>query len=270
MALVACIATIFSLGALPIGSVPASAQLVAAGSPVDASTGCPRALPEYALNDLDFGPGLRCVSWPVSMKEQWSDTDGSCRGSTFILVPLSKNAHGYFAFWNRTGPHADPSPSEPWVFISNVRGPAEDEVWSTTTITPGNTGVDVNYDVPTGDGAWFVGAGGGPCSEMGTPADAAGVAQGWAVTYKRVVGGQVTVAGSAAPAPDITMNASCPSGGTTTTDANGYYEFLLDKGPCTIAPQLKPGDVATPVRRVVDVVNDDIYNVDFRYPATPS
>ena len=70
MALVACIATIFSLGALPIGSVPASAQLVAAGSPVDASTGCPRALPEYALNDLDFGPGLRCVSWPVSMKEQ--------------------------------------------------------------------------------------------------------------------------------------------------------------------------------------------------------
>ena len=64
----------------------------------------------------------------------------------------------------------------------------------------------------------------------------------WAVTYKREVGGQVTVAGSAAPAPGITMNACCPSGGTTTTDTNGYYEFLLDKGPCTIAPQLKPGD----------------------------
>ena len=263
VALVACIASIFSLGAQPIGSVPASAQLLAAGSPVDASTGCPKALPEYALNDLDLGPGLRCVSWPVSTFEQVSGgADGTCGGATFILVPLSKNADGYFAFWNRTGPNADPSPSEPWVFVSNVRGPAEDEVWSTTTITPGNTGVDVNYDVPTGDGAWFVGAGGGTCSDVES---SAGVARAWAVTYKREVSGQVTVAGPAGPAPGITMNASCPSGGTTTTDTNGNYEFLLDKGPCTIAPELKPGDISTPVQRVLNVTTD-INNVNFVVP----
>jgi hypothetical protein len=261
--LVACIATIFSIGAQPIGSVPASAQLLAAGSPVDASTGCPKALPEYALNDLDLGPGLRCVSWPVSMFEQVTKgANGNCGGATYMLVPLSKNADGYLALWNRTGPSADPSPSEPWVFTSTTGGPYGEEIWSTTTITPEKTGVDVNYDVPTGDGAWFVGAGGASCSEVES---SAGVARAWAVTYKREVSGQVTVAGSGGPAPNITMNASCPSGGTTTTDTNGNYAFLLDKGPCTIAPELKPGDTSTPVQRVLDVTTD-INNVNFLVP----
>lgn len=123
----------------------------------------------------------------------------------------------------------------------------------------------MNYDVPAGDGAWFVSAGGGPCSALGSAEEVVGVAQAWAVTYKREVGGQVTVEGSAAPAPGITINANCPSGGTTATSANGYYDFLLDKGTCTIAPELQPGDTSTPVQRVLDVTTD-INNVNFLVP----
>jgi hypothetical protein len=253
-------ATIFSLGAQPIESVAASAQLVAADDSVSAKTGCPEAI------GVDLGVGERCVSWPVSMfLQETEDPGGACDQALFMLVPLSKNADGYLALWNRTGPHADPSPGDPWGFTSTTGGPYGEEIWSTTTITPQKTGVNVNYDVPGGDGAWFVAAGGEPCSLLASEGDVTGVAQAWVVTYKRKVAGQVTVDGSAAPAPNITMNASCPSGGTTTTDKNGYYAFLLDKGTCTIAPQLPAGLVSTPRKRALDVTTD-IDNVNFQVP----
>ena len=118
VALVAGIATAFSLGAQPIGGAAASAQLLAASNPADASSGCPTAI------SVDLGAGQRCVSWPVSMFLQESESsNGGCDQATFMLVPLSKNADGYLALWNRTGPNADPSPSDPWAFTSTTGGP---------------------------------------------------------------------------------------------------------------------------------------------------
>jgi hypothetical protein len=63
----------------------------------------------------------------------------------------------------------------------------------------------------------------------------------------------------------VALNANCSSGGTTTTNQNGYYDFLLDKGPCTIAPQLKPGYQSTPVQRALDVTAD-VTDANFQVP----
>jgi hypothetical protein len=80
------------------------------------------------------------------------------------------------------------------------------------------------------------------------------------------VSGQLTISGSTQPAPGITVSADCSSGGTTTTDSNGDYSFLLDKGVCTIAPQLKDGEQPIPTSRTVDVGDSDITGVDFAIP----
>jgi hypothetical protein len=64
-------------------------------------------------------------------------------------------------------PGANPSPSSPWLFTATGgkngtgSGPyAGEQTWSTTALTPQNTGVDVHYTVPSGHGAWFISAGG--------------------------------------------------------------------------------------------------------------
>ena len=186
-----------------------------------------------------------------------------------MLVPLNPNVDEYVVSWSWTDPKANPNPSDPWTFTAtggphgSGSGPYGEEQWSTTALTPANTGVNVNYQVPSGLGAWFVAAGGGP----GPCEKTTGVAQGWALTYKREISGHITVQGSGGlPAPGVTVDANCPGGGTTTTDQDGRYEFLVDKGSCTVAPQLKSGDVATPQQRVVDVSGGSRYGVDFLVP----
>jgi len=77
------------------------------------------------------------------------------------------------------------------------------------------------------------------------------------------VSGTITMAGSGDPAPDVTVEAKCASGGTTTTDKNGDYNFILDQGQCTIAPEAPAGETSDPETHVVDVGDENIDGVDF-------
>ncbi|MGO9660785.1 MAG: DUF642 domain-containing protein [Acidimicrobiales bacterium] len=222
------------------------------------SDGCP----EFLGTALD---GAHCDPWPVSFYPQVKQTESGCSEALFMLVPLNPNVDEYVVSWSWDTPEAR---AHPWTFTAtggphgSGSGPYGEEQWSTTALTPANTGVNVNYQVPSGFGAWFVAAGGGP----GDCDPQTGVAQGWAVTYKRAVSGTITVAGSGAPAPGITVEGNCNGGGgTTTTNAQGEYELLVDKGPCTVTPQLVNGLKATPVSRSFDV-ESNVYNVDFVVP----
>ncbi len=140
-----------------------------------------------------------------------------------------------------------------------------EEIWSTTAITPQNTGVGVHYEVPKGDGAWFVSAGGGRCDLLGSAGDIEGVARAWAVTYKREVSGTITVSSSSAPAPGVNVEGDCNGGGMTATDDQGLYAFLVNKGPCTVTPRLVDGLKATPESRSFDV-ESNVSGVDFKVP----
>jgi hypothetical protein len=248
----------FVASGLPVAPAAASVLPPAKGAlsqdaEVNAS-GCPVGV------GVALGPGQHCVAWPVSFSPQMSGNDKACGEALFMLVPLDTDVDEYVAVWSWDTPQAR---AHPWTFYGPGSGPYGEEAWSTTALTPQNTGVNVHYDVPRGFGAWFVAAGGGP----GPCKAETGTAQAWAVTYQREVSGQVTVQGSGGmPAPGVTVQASCPNGGTTTTDQDGDYEFLLDKGLCTIAPRLGPGDTSTPPQRVVDVTKQDIYRVDFQVP----
>jgi hypothetical protein len=147
----------------------------------------------------------------------------------------------------------------PVVVHSSGGGPYGEEVWSTTALTPQNTGVNVHYDVPPGSGAWFVAAGGGP----GQCEKNTGSAQVWVVTNRWDVGGRVTFAGTDDPVPDVTVQADCPGGGTTTTSSDGYYKFLLQKGSCTIVPEAPDSETVEPEKQVIDV-EGNMYHVDFQ------
>ena len=191
---------------------------------------------------------------------------GVCDDATFMLVPLSQSADEYLALWNRTGPNADPSPSAPWAVYQRHRRPfTGEQAWSTTALTPQNTGVGVHFDVPKGDGAWFVSAGGGRCDLLPSAGDIEGVARAWALTYKREVSGAITVSGSSAPAPGVNVEANCNGGGMTATDGQGHYALLVDKGPCTVTPRLINGLKATPESRSFDV-ESNVSGVDFQVP----
>ena len=76
---------------------------------------------------------------------QSESAGGMCDEALFMLVPLSQSADEYLALWNRTGPNADPSPSAPWAFTSaGGKGITGEQAWSTTALTPQNTGVGVH------------------------------------------------------------------------------------------------------------------------------
>ena len=160
------------------------------------SAGCP----DFLGTALE---GAHCVSWPVSFDPQVKQTESGCSEALFMLVPLNPNVDEYVVSWSWTDPKANPNPSDPWTFTATGGphgggGPYGRVQWSTTALTPANTGVNVNYQVPSGFGAWFVAAGGGP----GNCDAQTGVAQGWALTYKRAVSGTITVAGSGRLPPD--------------------------------------------------------------------
>ncbi len=183
-----------------------------------------------------------------------------------MQVPLVTDAVEYDASWTNSNPGATP-----WSFSatggpgSHGSGPYGEEIWSTTAITPQNSGVNVNYTVPHGSGAWFVAAGGGP----GACPNNTGTATAWAWTARPVVSGRVTVAGSDGnlAATGVIMQALCPGGGTTKTDDNGDYGFEFHPyTTCTIEPKLDKGQSSSPAKRVVHVVDRDIEHADFTVP----
>lgn len=242
-----------SLLAAPLAS--ASSQIVQTPQPLQ--SGCPSAAGQAPE------PGSHCIPVSVSMvQDEYSDS-GGCGQSVFMQVPLLKGIAEYGALWTNSNKGATP-----WLFTATGgrhgagSGPYGEEQYSTTALTPQNTGVNVNYKVPNGFGAWFVSAGGGP-----PPCDLEpGTAVAWAWTARYAVTGTVEVAGvGGLPAANVRMQANCPSGGTTTTNALGDYEFTLDRGPCTIAPQLSRGEHATPARRRLNVTHN-ISRVDFQVP----
>ena len=55
---------------------------------------------------------------------------------------------------------SEPSPRPPLVVYRPRQRPHAEEAWSTTPLTPENTGVNMHYPVPDGFGASFVRAGG--------------------------------------------------------------------------------------------------------------
>ena len=87
------------------------------------------------------------------------------------------------------------------------------------------------------------------------------------MTYKRELSGQVTYAESGMPVPGLTIEADCPSGGATATGSDGKYQFLLDKGPCTITPEPPDGEGVSPEKQALDV-EGNIDHVDFQVTAT--
>ncbi len=190
------------------------------------------------------------------IQDETSNATG-CGQSVFMQVPLIRGIVEYGVLWTNINPGATP-----WLFTASGgrsgtgSGPYGEEYYSTKQVeSPGGT----IYKVPHGYGAWFVSAGGGPA-----PCDfraSSAVAWGWTARY--AVTGTVTIAGGEGPAPDVRMQANCPSGGTTTTDAGGNYEFLLDRGPCTIKVEPKPGEKVHPKQRVLNVTHD-FHNVDFQ------
>ncbi len=63
----------------------------------------------------------------------------------------------------------------------------------------------------------------------------------------------------------LSVRAACPSGGTTTTDANGRYSFVLNQGDCAISVTPPSGETATPPQRRVHVSpSHNIAGVDFQ------
>lgn len=122
--------------------------------------------------------GDHCMPLPVTPK--WVDTrgaNGSCGQALFLQMKLKTGIVEYGAEWSWANPKANPPPASPWIFTATGgrhgtgSGPyAGEQTWSTTALTPKNTGVNVHYTVPKGFGAWFVSAGGGPgpCSHAKT------------------------------------------------------------------------------------------------------
>lgn len=107
-------------------------------------------------------PGEHCLPLPVELILQTKSDAHGCAQALFMQVPLRDDVTEYGAAWGWT------QSDHPWLFTAtggrdgSGSGPYGEEVWSTKAITPQNSGVNVHYLVPKGDGAWFVSAGGGP------------------------------------------------------------------------------------------------------------
>jgi hypothetical protein len=115
--------------------------------------------------------GDRCISLPVKMVPKTTVSGSGCSEALFMRVPLDLGEAivEYDASWSWGEANANPPPSAPWLFTATGgrkgtgSGPfGGEQTWSTTALTPQNTGVNVNYKVPKGFGARFVAAGGGP------------------------------------------------------------------------------------------------------------
>ncbi len=86
-----------------------------------------------------------------------------------LQVPLQSDISEYDAVW-----YPSNEPTTPWLFSSLTGGPYPTETWSETQVSYGPNNV---YDVPGGDGAWFVAYGATPGACTSQP----GMAQAWGV-----------------------------------------------------------------------------------------
>ena len=205
---------------------------------------------------------------PLPVTAHWQDTPGpndTCGQALFLLMKLQKGIAEYGAEWRWVHPWS----GSPWVFHASGgphgtgSGPfAGEQTWSTTALTPQNTGVNVHYKVPKGDGAWFVSAGGGTGACPNQPS----IQQGWGWTSRGGVSGTLTYAGSSTPVVGQRVRATC-GGGTTTTNATGDYSFLLNRGTCVVSPIIKPGEKSIPASRTVTIVGHLVKHVDFKINA---
>ena len=80
------------------------------------------------------------------------------------------------------------------------------------------------------------------------------------------VSGTVTQQGSGRTGVGgVSVRAGCPSGGATTTDANGRYSFVLNQGDCTISLTPPSGQTAAPPQRRIHVSpSHNLAGVDFQ------
>ncbi len=212
-------------------------------------------------------PNEHCLPIPAAVIVKTNTSKSGCGQAVFLQMPLEPDVVEYDAMWTNSNPGATP-----WSFHAtggpngSGSGPYGEEAWSTKSLTPKNTGVNVHYRVPKGSGAWFVAAGGGPgpCSGQG------GTAYGWGWTARPVISGNVSVIGTNGQlgAPNITMRTEgCAGGGTTTTNENGDYGFELHPyTTCKVAPVLEAGESATPASRSVHIGTGDVPGVDFALP----
>jgi hypothetical protein len=219
------------LGLVIALSLVAASLASASATAADTVTGVHRVpLHAWVYGDFKRGPGAGCETMVV------------------LLVSVPPGIDSYQA----------------WVHIN---GYGEEDFSGPPFTNPIAYG-DVSYHVPEGEAGWFVAFGGqATCSSSANKgggningAGAVGFTSRWEVS------GQVTVSGSSAAAPGITVEGDCTGGGgTTTTDSQGQYEFLVDKGPCTLTPHLINNLKATPLSRSFDV-ESNIDHADFVVP----
>ena len=231
--------------------IPSSPGLSPGSTSLD-KKGCPIFHQQGAspVPELSAGANERCVALPTTLIEITDYAPGGgCVQNEYIQIRVPKDVVDYAAVW-----YSSIGLGTRWWQGGATLGPAS------------VTGDGATYKVPRGYGAWS-GAGGASASGgCAPPPDTYGVA-GWGVTAKYKIAGRVTIAGSGQPAANITINASCPGGGTTKTDTEGNYAYLVDPHTtCTVAPQLKHGLQSKPVKRVVHVRRSDVNGVDFKVP----
>lgn len=252
-----CLVGVIGLG---VAAVPAGAHARARAADVSAGTvkldrsGCP----VYFNNgqkapELSAPNGEHCVPLPAYLQTVRDSSSGGCIELSVVVVAVPKGTDEWAAEWPSTV-----GLGTQWWSGAGKPSPA------TTHIAYGGA----TFDVPKGHQAILAaeGSGGNPAGCTGPPAGTY-PPQAWGVTFKRLVSGTVTIDGSGGiRAPGINMDANCAGGGTTSTDLNGNYAFLLAPGSCTIAPRLVNGELATPPRRVVTVPHHDVGHVDFQVP----
>lgn len=194
--------------------------------------------------------GDQCISLPVQMVPVTSSGNGGCGQALFMQVPLEldKGIVEYVAAWDWGIPGANPPASNPWIFTAGGgkdgvgSGPyAGEQTWSTTALTPQNTGVNVHYTVPGGFGAWFVAAGGGspPCPvRTGEAVAWAWVANECALHAADGAGGQGPFAVTATPpaAPKHCTSTTIKCQNTTELLASNCYVTVTDKTPANPRP----------------------------------
>ncbi len=238
--------------AMPLGPAsPGVTQDLSPGSTSLDKNGCPVFHQQGAapVPELSAGPNERCVALPTTLIEITTNSDGGCVQNEYIQIRVPKNVVAYAAVW-----YSSIGLGTRWWEGGATLGPSP------------VTGLGATYSAPRGYGAWSGAGGSGSVGNCAPPPDTYGVA-GWGVTAKYKIAGRLTIAGSGQPAANITVNANCPGGGTTTTDTEGDYAYLVDPHTtCTVAPQLKHGLKSKPVKRVVHVHRSDVSHVDFKVP----
>ena len=210
------------------------------------ATGCPSGSPAPPA-------GEHCVSVPATVMLMTHSTNDSCGQITFMQEPLNDEIGEYFASYT------PPGGGSPELFSSATGGPYPIQQWSTKEVSYAG----LVYKVPRGDGAWFVGYGGGagPCTS-----DAKGSATGWGITSHPVLSGTVRLGCSGAcsanglPVADVTVDVRGPTSASVSTGDDGGYSVLV-KRAYDVTPSAS-GWKFDPDHQSVDV-HSSVAGVDF-------